>query len=101
MEGPAPEAARDWGGHVLVTKDNITWTDLDGAAGSASALLSPEDHGIIQLRNPGAYTQALLIADCAGYAGADLQLSMSFEETNDVQPPSIGTAIVRPEAGRA
>lgn len=92
------ETTRDWGGFVLVNKTGEVWTDLEGKAGEASAMLTPGDKGIIQLRDPAAYNACVMILDNAAYKGSDLKFSYSFQLTNDVTPPKVSCGIVRPEA---
>ncbi|NIT35055.1 MAG: hypothetical protein GTN49_00915, partial [candidate division Zixibacteria bacterium] len=93
--------SKDWGGHVLVTEDGANWTDLDGKAGTASPMFTPNDKGIIQIRDPFRYESVLAVIDCAGYNGTNLKFKYSFIPTYDHRAPAVKVAVARPQANPA
>jgi hypothetical protein len=90
--------SKDWGGHVLVTKDGAKWTDLDGKDGSASPVFTPTDKGIIQIRNPSRFESVVAVVDCAAYNGTNLKFKYSFIPTDDHRAPAVKVAVARPQA---
>jgi len=90
-------ASEDWGGWVAVTKNGSTWTDLDGAAGAASALFSPGAKCIVQIRDPSQYGSIAAVVNCAAYAGTELSFKYSFLAANDSRPPGAAVAVARPQ----
>jgi hypothetical protein len=92
------EQSKDWGGSLLVTKNGQTWTDLTGTAGIGSAMFSPGDKGIIQVRNPGQYQSLVMIINNVSDTGTDLPFDYSVYGTDDVHAPNIAAGIARPQA---
>jgi hypothetical protein len=90
--------SKDWGGLIMATKDGTAWTDLAGAPGEATPMFSPGDRGIIQVRDPAQYQSLLAVVDCVGYKGSGLGFKYSFVLTDDLRPPRLNLAAVRPQA---
>ncbi|NIT35834.1 MAG: hypothetical protein GTN49_04940, partial [candidate division Zixibacteria bacterium] len=83
------DATKDWAGGVFVTKDGATWTDLKGKQGQDTRMFTPEDKGIIQIRNPGQYQAIVAIISNIAYAGSELPFAYSFIPTQDARPPAV------------
>ena len=93
-----PEQSKDWGGSMLVTKNGKTWTDLGGTPGVASAMFSPGDRGIIQVRNPGRYEGLVMIINNVSDTGSGLRFNYSAYGTDDVRSPGVAVGVARPHA---
>ena len=92
------EQSKDWGGSILVTKNGSTWTDLTGTAGVGSAMFSPGDRGVIQVRDPGQYQNLVMIINNVSDTGSALRFNYSVYGTDDVRAPSVAVGIARPQA---
>jgi hypothetical protein len=88
-----PPDSKDWGGAIYVTKNGSTWTDLKGKAGQPTQMFTPEDKGIIQIRNPGQYQAIVAIFSNVSYAGDNLPFEYSYIRTDDTRPPAIASGI--------
>jgi hypothetical protein len=86
-------ASKDWGGAVYVTKNGSTWTNLSGTAGEATPMFTPDDKGIIQIRNPGQYQTIVAIFSCVSDVGEDLPFEYSFVSTDDMRAPAVGAGV--------
>lgn len=87
------EATKDWGGQVYVTRNGSTWTNLAGEAGVASAMYTPEDKGIILIRNPNQY-QAIVATFCnVADEGERLPFKYSFVSASDLTAPNVAGAV--------
>jgi len=85
--------SKDWGGAVLVTKNGNTWTNLSGTPGETTAMFTPDDKGIVQIRNPGQYQTIVAIFSCVSNIGEDLPFEYSFVSTDDVRAPSVAAGV--------
>ncbi len=85
--------SKDWGGAVLATKNGSTWTDLTGKAGQATIMFTPDDKGIIQIRNPGQYQAIVTIFSNVANVGEDLPFEYSFMSTDDLRAPAVGAGV--------
>ncbi|UCH79363.1 MAG: T9SS type A sorting domain-containing protein [Candidatus Coatesbacteria bacterium] len=92
------EASRVWGGHLLASRNGTTWTDLAGQEGSASAMFTPGDRGVLRIDDPAQYQSLVAIIDCAAYEGTGLGFKYSFYETDDDRPPGVAAGVARPQA---
>jgi hypothetical protein len=87
------DATKDWGGAVYVTKNGTTWTDLSGKQGQATPMFTPEDKGIIQIRNPGQYEAIVMILSNVANTGLKLPFEYSFIPADDARPPAVGAGV--------
>ena len=85
--------SKDWGGAVLATKNGTTWTNLGGTQGEATMMFTPDDKGIIQIRNPGQYQSIVAIFSCVSDVGDDLPFEYSFISTGDMRAPAVGAGV--------
>jgi hypothetical protein len=85
--------SKDWGGGVYVTKNGTTWTNLAGTQGETTAMFTPGDRGIIQIRNPGQYQAIVAIFSCVSSVGDDLPFEYSFVSTNDQRAPAVSGGV--------
>jgi hypothetical protein len=86
-------ASKDWSGALMVTKNGSTWTDIGGTQGQATLMFTPEDKGIIQVRNPGQYQAIVAIFSNVAYVGEDLPFEYSFVSTNDLRAPAVAAGV--------
>ncbi len=91
------EQSKEWGGSLLVTNNGKTWTDLEGTAGIGSAMFSPDDRGIIQVRDPGGYQALAMIINNVSETGNELRFNYSVFGTDDVRPPGVAVGVARPQ----
>jgi hypothetical protein len=85
--------SKDWGGSVLVTKNGSTWTDLGGKAGQTTPMFTPNDKGIIQIRNPDQYQAIVMIMSNTAYVGDKLPFKYSFVSASDLRAPAAGAGV--------
>ncbi|UCH78485.1 MAG: T9SS type A sorting domain-containing protein [Candidatus Coatesbacteria bacterium] len=88
-----PDASKDWGGQIYVTRNGSTWTSLEGTAGEASAMFTPEDKGIVLIRNPSQYQGIVAIFCCVADDGERLPFKYSFVRADDLTDPSVAGAV--------
>jgi hypothetical protein len=88
-----PPDSKDWGGAIYVTKDGSTWTGLNGTAGQPTLMFTPEDKGIIQIRNPGQYQAIVAIFSNVSFDGDSLPFEYSYIQTGDTRPPAVASGI--------
>ena len=85
--------SKDWGGAIYVTKNGSTWTNLKGEQGQPTLMFTPEDKGIIQIRNPGQYEAIVAIFSNVSFDGDSLPFEYSYIQASDTRPPAVASGV--------
>ncbi|UCE27537.1 MAG: hypothetical protein JSW52_01940, partial [Candidatus Coatesbacteria bacterium] len=91
------EDTRDWGGRVVTTKNGELWENLEGDDSDWTLMFTPQDIGIIQIRNPSQYESIVACLCNSSITGTDLDYAYSFTQTSDLNPPTVALVSVVPE----
>jgi hypothetical protein len=94
------EDTRDWGGRVVATKNGELWENLAGDDGEWTLMFTPQDIGIIQIRNPSQYESIAACLCNSSIIGKDLDYAYTFTQTSDLEPPTVALAPVIPDGNR-
>ena len=94
------EDTRDWGGRIVATKNGELWENLAGDDGEWTLMFTPQDIGIIQIRNLSEYESIVACLSNSSIIGTDLDYAYDFTQTSDLEPPTVTLAPVIPEGNR-
>jgi hypothetical protein len=91
------EESKDWGGRVVATKNGDLWENLSGEDGEWTLMFTPQDIGIIQIRNLSQYDSIVACLCNSSTIGTDLDYGYTFTQTSDMDPPAATLVAVIPE----